>query len=286
VALGSPAYPGSSGATPGQAFRVYVWGDANGDGVPTGADFLGEATGSVDAGSIDTDVVQIVSISPPIPINGSFFVGASINSPAGGYPATADDDGWTGPPNQAFLTFNSVPFDPNDIAGNLYPMSWLGYPTTVFLLRVGGGVDQDCNENGFPDLCDMPPPFGNCQGPDCSQDCQPNGHPDECDIAYGVSPDCNSNGIPDECDIGACTSTDVNNNLIPDECESLGDLNCDGVTDFADINPFVLYLSNNAAWLAEFPGCLPQNGDINGDGTYGQWSFGDINPFVALLTGG
>ncbi len=28
------------------------------------------------------------------------------------------------------------------------------------------------------------------------------------------------------------------------------------------------------------------NGDINGDGTYGQASFADINPFVGLLTGG
>jgi hypothetical protein len=32
--------------------------------------------------------------------------------------------------------------------------------------------------------------------------------------------------------------------------------------------------------------CAPLNGDINGDGTYGQLSFGDINPFVTLLTGG
>ncbi len=62
-----------------------------------------------------------------------------------------------------------------------------------------------------------------------------------------------------------------------------GDLNCDGQIDFADINPFVLYLSNNAAWLSEFPGCNPLNGDINGDGTYGQGSLGDINPFVALF---
>jgi hypothetical protein len=64
-----------------------------------------------------------------------------------------------------------------------------------------------------------------------------------------------------------------------------GDLNCDGQIDFADINPFVLYLSNYSNWLVEFAGCNPLNGDINGDGTYGQGSFGDINPFVALLTG-
>jgi hypothetical protein len=65
-----------------------------------------------------------------------------------------------------------------------------------------------------------------------------------------------------------------------------GDVNCDGVVDIGDINPFVQYLSNSSAWKATYPRCAPLNGDINGDGTYGQWSFGDINPFVTLLSGG
>jgi hypothetical protein len=47
----------------------------------------------------------------------------------------------------------------------------------------------------------------------------------------------------------------------------VGDLNCDGQIDLADINPFVLYLSNYSAWLTEFAGCNPLNGDIHGDGT-------------------
>ncbi len=62
-----------------------------------------------------------------------------------------------------------------------------------------------------------------------------------------------------------------------------GDLNCDGTVDFSDINPFVLYLSNFAAWQATYAGCPAENGDINGDGVFPD--FGDINPFVALLTG-
>jgi parallel beta-helix repeat protein len=69
------------------------------------------------------------------------------------------------------------------------------------------------------------------------------------------------------------------------ESAGAGDLNCDCVIDFGDINPFVLYLSNFAGWQAAFPACDALNGDINGDGIYGQASFGDINPFVALLTG-
>jgi hypothetical protein len=62
-----------------------------------------------------------------------------------------------------------------------------------------------------------------------------------------------------------------------------GDLNCDGVVSFADINPFVQYLSANTAWVAGHPGCNPLNGDINGDGTYGQGAFSDINPFVTRI---
>jgi hypothetical protein len=62
-----------------------------------------------------------------------------------------------------------------------------------------------------------------------------------------------------------------------------GDLNCDGVVNFADISPFVLALSDPAAYQAQYPNCNILSGDINGDG---QVNFADINPFVALLTGG
>jgi len=61
-----------------------------------------------------------------------------------------------------------------------------------------------------------------------------------------------------------------------------GDVNCDGQVNFLDINPFVLLLTNPAAWQAQYPNCPMSNGDINGDGLV---NFADINPFVALLTG-
>jgi hypothetical protein len=60
-----------------------------------------------------------------------------------------------------------------------------------------------------------------------------------------------------------------------------GDMNCDGSIGFADINPFVLYLSNFSSWQATYT-CDAHNGDINGDGTYP--AFSDINPFVSLLS--
>jgi hypothetical protein len=62
----------------------------------------------------------------------------------------------------------------------------------------------------------------------------------------------------------------------------LGDMNCDGVLNFGDINPFVLALTNPAAYAAAFPGCDINHADINGDGYV---DFGDINPFVGLMIG-
>ncbi len=61
-----------------------------------------------------------------------------------------------------------------------------------------------------------------------------------------------------------------------------GDLNCDGVIDFGDINPFVLALSDPSNYELTYPGCNVLHGDCNNDG---QVDFGDINAFVALLSG-
>ena len=61
-----------------------------------------------------------------------------------------------------------------------------------------------------------------------------------------------------------------------------GDMNCDGVVNFADINPFVLALTGRAPYEAAFPNCRWLNADTNGDGFV---NFADINPFVALLSG-
>jgi len=129
----------------------------------------------------------------------------------------------------------------------------------------------DCNANGVPDSDDI--------ADGTSQDCNANGVPDECE----PQEDCNGNGVQDICDIAGGTSTDYNGNGVPDECESLGDLNCDVVTNFGDINPFVLFLSNFGLWQTTYAGCNALNGDVNGDALYP--SFADINPFVALLTG-
>jgi hypothetical protein len=79
------------------------------------------------------------------------------------------------------------------------------------------------------------------------------------------------------------SSVAITTRVEPSPC-ARGDMNCDGFVNFADINPFVMYLSNFALWQTTYSACPPQNGDMNGDGTYP--SFADINPFVALLAGG
>ncbi len=61
-----------------------------------------------------------------------------------------------------------------------------------------------------------------------------------------------------------------------------GDMNCDGVVDFGDINPFVAAMTSAEEYQTLYPECTIENGDVNGDG---EVDFGDINSFVALLAG-
>jgi hypothetical protein len=63
--------------------------------------------------------------------------------------------------------------------------------------------------------------------------------------------------------------------------DGTGDLNCDGLLNFGDINPFVMALSDPDEYAALYPGCPLVNRDINNDG---QFNFGDINPFVTLFS--
>ncbi len=76
-------------------------------------------------------------------------------------------------------------------------------------------------------------------------------------------------------------STDVNGNGTLDECEDLGDLDCSGSVSVADINAFVLALTDPGAYTKQFPECDPLRADANGDG---QLSVADINGFVVLVT--
>jgi len=59
-----------------------------------------------------------------------------------------------------------------------------------------------------------------------------------------------------------------------------GDLNCDGQVDRADVDPFVLALTDPARYHSTFPDCDINNADVNGDGRVDNF---DIDAFVKLL---
>jgi len=59
-----------------------------------------------------------------------------------------------------------------------------------------------------------------------------------------------------------------------------GDLNCDGRVDFDDIEPFVLALTDPAAYAAAYPGCDARNADCD---CSGRAEFEDIEAFLARL---
>jgi hypothetical protein len=63
-------------------------------------------------------------------------------------------------------------------------------------------------------------------------------------------------------------------------CEIPGDTNCDEVVNCADVDPFVLALTDPDEYELQFPDCPITNADVNGDGYI---TFADIDPFTAML---
>jgi hypothetical protein len=61
------------------------------------------------------------------------------------------------------------------------------------------------------------------------------------------------------------------------------DVNCDGLVNNFDIDPFVLALSDLVAYGAQYPACSRLAGDANGDGHIDNF---DIDPFVLCLIDG
>jgi hypothetical protein len=57
-----------------------------------------------------------------------------------------------------------------------------------------------------------------------------------------------------------------------------GDVNCDGIINSFDIDPFVLAILDQPGYFLIYPDCSPNLGDINGDGFVNSF---DIDPFVA-----
>ena len=60
-----------------------------------------------------------------------------------------------------------------------------------------------------------------------------------------------------------------------------GDLNCSGAVNNADIDPFILAITDPESYVTRYPDCDLITADVNGDGAV---NFADIDPFVAVLT--
>ncbi len=177
---------------------------------------------------------------------------------------------------------------------------------------IAAGTSADCNTNGTPDECETGLFPTVAQQPQAQT--VPVGSPAYFSVVatgYGtLTYQWRRNGVPlidGDRISGATTPTltidptwvadsgsyDV---VIADDCgavtsavatltvtANLGDLNCDGVVDFDDINAFVLAIQLPSEYVNEYPNCDRMLGDCNGDAYV---DFNDINCFVALLSAG
>ena len=149
--FGSPLFPGNSGISPGQDFSVYVWSDPNGDGDPIDAVLLNETIGQAAAGSIETDVLQLVGVGNVALPTTSFFIGASVDQGPGTFPAPMDE---TVNMHEAWVAGSGTMggFDPHNLTGGIglmkledigFPANWLlradaiPEPATLSLLGIG-----------------------------------------------------------------------------------------------------------------------------------------------------
>ena len=68
--------------------------------------------------------------------------------------------------------------------------------------------------------------------------------------------------------------------MVPDPAGARGDLNCDGIVNAFDIEPFLLALFDQLQYGLRYPDCDFLNGDFNGNGIVDVF---DIEPFLDVL---
>ena len=228
------------GLLPQSGASVHVWSDPNRDGYPYDAVLLTSEIITIQGPG--TGTLQVIDIDDTYigPAGTSFFVGALVSVDAGVGAAPID----LGTPSSGRSWIASSPtgtLDPGDIASaELFgQIDIYGFPGE-WIVRAKGFRDEDCNNNGQRDDCDIYAETSlDCQLdgiPDecqlANNDCNSNGIPDDCELATGVLTDCQPNGVPDQCELAAGSVADLDGNGIPDACE---DCNSNGLPDSIDI---------------------------------------------------
>lgn len=90
--------------------------------------------------------------------------------------------------------------------------------------------------------------------------------------------DVNKDGCVDAADVAIVMDDLGCNSAI----EQLGDLDCDGVISFLDIDPFLLAIFSPHVYQAQYPACTVRNADVNRDG---RRDFFDLDSFARLVFG-
>ena len=98
------------------------------------------------------------------------------------------------------------------------------------------------------------------------------------DVYFSFNPD----GTPEYAGSGVEVGTTSDRAEIFIKSEPVGDMNCDGLVNALDINPFRMALIDPAVYYANHPDCNLEAADCNYDGSLNSL---DIDPFVAILTG-
>jgi hypothetical protein len=173
TAWGTASFPGF-GPPNGSTARVGIWQDTDNDGDPTTGMVLLQETSCIVAG-VDTDVLQTVTLSPPVTVSGHYFIGASADAP---FPAPLDQHtsggvhSWiAGDPGVSlgvnFNNLNAAPFPPTTEDSIGFPGVWLLEATCSSL----GGATYYC----FGTNTSCPCSNGGAAGNGCANSDHPGG---------------------------------------------------------------------------------------------------------------
>jgi len=142
-AWGTPLFGGTSAPPAGSPVRVGIWDDPNDDGNPNDLVLLQEV--NTTSTNPNTDIKQVIPLSPSVQTNGVYFIGASS---AGSFPAPMDENSaslgraWVCGDNGGTVDYNNLNGEPLPPA----EMDSIGFPA-VFLL------EGDCKDISITPMC-------------------------------------------------------------------------------------------------------------------------------------